>query len=314
MDIKLRHPFNGDFPVTQAFGRYSQDVINQFHLTSAYSQLHWGIDFALPIGTPVVVADHGVVKSFGLDAAKGNYVIVDHQNGAVTEYYHLNEHKVNIGEALTRGQEIGISGNTGMSTGPHLHFQLSVNNERVDPMPFFGEYAYKEAPVVIAPQFVSEIMNPPQTVMAPQVKDVGNTSNVNWDDLSKIALNLGLPLNTVSYDQIILWNPELKTGNYDRIPAGVVIKVPETYNMPVHEAVQAPVVPQTPQPTEVDFTVNPGETLGDILLRKYNIQPDWAGYHNGTGNVFQLLNDIKKLNPDFTGLKENTIIKLPINL
>ncbi len=97
--------------------------------------LHGGIDIANSIGTPVLAASDGVVISAGPYAGYGNMVKVKHSDGTVTLYGHLSSWQVEVGQRVWAGDQIAKMGNTGNSTGPHLHFEVLVNgSDRVDPV------------------------------------------------------------------------------------------------------------------------------------------------------------------------------------
>jgi murein DD-endopeptidase MepM/ murein hydrolase activator NlpD len=99
-------------------------------------EFHKGLDFSAAFATPVQVTAPGVVVAAGFAGANGNLVEVDHGYGYRTGYAHLSAIKVKVGETLKAGQVIGLLGNTGRSTGPHLHYAVFINNELVDPYPF----------------------------------------------------------------------------------------------------------------------------------------------------------------------------------
>ncbi len=103
-------------------------------LTQAYKPLHKALDLARAIGTPVKAADNGYVVVAGWsNAGYGNYVVIDHGNGLQTLYGHLSRIFVKPGNTVTRGAVIGNMGNTGNSTGPHLHFEVIKRGVRVNP-------------------------------------------------------------------------------------------------------------------------------------------------------------------------------------
>lgn len=97
---------------------------------------HAGIDVAAPIGTPVLAAGAGVVVEAGDYFFNGNSVYLDHGQGIVTLYCHLDRIGVLPGERVAAGQRIGLSGNTGRTTGPHLHWTVLANGTAVDPRLF----------------------------------------------------------------------------------------------------------------------------------------------------------------------------------
>lgn len=106
----------------------------------AFNRMHWGVDFACGIGTPVVAALDGIVKAVGVDAeGYGVYVCVVDDNGVETRYAHLSESRVSKGEFVEKGAVLAISGNSGLSTGPHLHFELRYRGKVIDPCLFFNK-------------------------------------------------------------------------------------------------------------------------------------------------------------------------------
>jgi murein DD-endopeptidase MepM/ murein hydrolase activator NlpD len=106
-------------------------------LSQRYWSGHLGIDIANRTGTPVRAADHGYVVMAGRDTwGYGNQVLIDHGNGYMTRYAHLNHIKVRAGETVERNQQIGTMGSTGRSTGPHLHFEIIYGQQRRNPLGF----------------------------------------------------------------------------------------------------------------------------------------------------------------------------------
>jgi murein DD-endopeptidase MepM/ murein hydrolase activator NlpD len=97
---------------------------------------HAGIDVAAPVGTPVQAAGAGVVVETGDYFFNGNSVYIDHGQGLVTLYCHLDRIEVLPGEPVAAGQRIGLSGNTGRTSGPHLHWTVLLNGAAVDPRLF----------------------------------------------------------------------------------------------------------------------------------------------------------------------------------
>ncbi|AIQ27802.1 hypothetical protein P40081_06050 [Paenibacillus sp. FSL P4-0081] len=117
----------GSKVITSSFG-YRSDP---FKGVSAY---HSGIDIAGRIGDPVYAAMEGVVTSADQLGARGKYIIIKHANGLETWYMHLNGMVVSPGDKVSKGEQIGMLGNTGRSTGPHLHFQVVKQNKPVNPL------------------------------------------------------------------------------------------------------------------------------------------------------------------------------------
>lgn len=95
---------------------------------------HSGIDVGLPVGSPVNASDGGIVEEIGFQAGGyGNYVVVNHKNGYSTLYAHLSEAQVKVGQKVTQDTPIALSGNTGRSTGPHLHYEIVKTVNGVTP-------------------------------------------------------------------------------------------------------------------------------------------------------------------------------------
>jgi len=101
---------------------------------------HSGLDFAVPTGTPVVAPAAGKVILTGDYFFNGNTVFLDHGQGLITMYCHLSVIDVNVGDTLARGQVLGKVGATGRVTGAHLHWNVSLNDPRVDPAIFIGQF------------------------------------------------------------------------------------------------------------------------------------------------------------------------------
>jgi len=97
-------------------------------------EFHDGIDIAAPVGTTVVAPKDGVVLATGVSATFGKYLQLAHGGGYVSFMAHLNMIKVGVGEKVLQGQQVAYSGNTGRSTGPHLHFGVFFNGQYVDPL------------------------------------------------------------------------------------------------------------------------------------------------------------------------------------
>ena len=110
------------------------------------SSFHRGLDIAGPAGTPIYAAENGVVVNVhypypnqtygGKSTGNNNYVVIRHSNGISTAYLHMKSINVSVGQSVSRGQTIGTIGSTGFSSGPHLHFEVRINERRVDPLPY----------------------------------------------------------------------------------------------------------------------------------------------------------------------------------
>jgi murein DD-endopeptidase MepM/ murein hydrolase activator NlpD len=117
---QLIFPVNG--PITGVFGEQRP------------GHLHAGVDFAVPEGTPIRAADSGRVALMGWVGGYGNYTCIQHTASMSTCYGHQSRFATSNGASVSQGQVIGYSGNTGNSTGPHLHFEVRINGTPVDPM------------------------------------------------------------------------------------------------------------------------------------------------------------------------------------
>jgi Peptidase family M23 len=136
--MKLVWPVPRTTPITQGFGGNAQ-MYARFGLAG-----HNGLDFGVPMGTAVQAAADGVVSRIEVEEAGGygRHVRLTHEGGAMTIYAHLDCPTVKAGQTVQRGEVIGLSGNSGFSTGPHLHFELRLPGQRdndyggaVDPLP-----------------------------------------------------------------------------------------------------------------------------------------------------------------------------------
>lgn len=120
-------PVAGSIPAAGGFGsRWVQGC-------AACSTNHQGLDFAAPTGTAVVAAMSGRVVSAGAFGGYGNQVLLQHADGSQTRYGHLSQIGVRVGQAVAAGQRIGAVGNTGVSTGSHLHFEVIIGGAPVNP-------------------------------------------------------------------------------------------------------------------------------------------------------------------------------------
>ena len=123
----LRTPVNG-IKISSGFGMRNHPILG-------YSRMHRGVDFGAPIGTPIYAAGDGTVSYAGTKGAYGNYVRIQHNKTYATAYAHVTRFASGIkpGKRVRQGQVIAYVGNTGMSTGPHLHYEVLVNNTQVNP-------------------------------------------------------------------------------------------------------------------------------------------------------------------------------------
>lgn len=124
---QLLRPVGG--PMTSAFGPRTHPIFNTV-------RMHNGVDFGSGMGTPIKSAADGTCVFSGVMSGYGNVVVVDHGGGLATLYAHQSRTACGVGTKVARGQVIGFVGSTGNSTGPHLHFEVRINGNPVNPAPY----------------------------------------------------------------------------------------------------------------------------------------------------------------------------------
>ena len=102
------------------------------------STYHKGVDWATPVGTAVVASSSGVVTRAGWGSGYGYCIYIKHSDGRETRYGHLSKVLVSVGQSVSQGQKIALSGNTGVSSGPHLHFEILINGTQVNPLNYLN--------------------------------------------------------------------------------------------------------------------------------------------------------------------------------
>lgn len=127
-------------------------------------EFHKGQDIVVPTGTPVMATADGVVVSAGWHRGYGNGIYIDHGNGIMTRYGHLSRIDVTEGQQVRRGDLIGLSGSTGRSTGPHLHYEVRIDGEATNPLQYLPmiqpvQTAHPPAASTPAPQAQSGMQN-----------------------------------------------------------------------------------------------------------------------------------------------------------
>lgn len=120
-------------PITSSFGWRT-------HPLTGERKFHYGIDFGASKGTPIYAFEAGLVEFAGWRGGYGKAVIINHGAGKSTLYGHASKLFVRQGERVVAGQKIGKIGSTGMSTGPHLHFEVRLNNKPVNPRPYLEQH------------------------------------------------------------------------------------------------------------------------------------------------------------------------------
>src|SRR5579885_11514 len=199
--VMLSRPFSGSYPLEQGFGAKMTDPEEAPYYASFGLAGHDGLDFGLPSGTPVLAADDGVVSLAG-DGAYGITVVIDHSWGK-SYYGHLSKVLVKVGDKVSRGFEIGLSGATGHVTGPHLHFGIKPKNPdmangyygKVDPMPYLSS----------SPLLAGDSSHSPLLLGEGQ-------GEVPQDNDSQI---LGISTTTIGQTamKVIKWNISIKKGD-----------------------------------------------------------------------------------------------------
>jgi murein DD-endopeptidase MepM/ murein hydrolase activator NlpD len=121
-------------PITGA--RLSSSFGNRKHPVSGFNAMHKGVDFAAPLGTPIIAAGSGVIRESGWKGSFGRYIRIKHNATYDTAYAHMKSiaPQIRVGTYVKQGEVIGFVGSTGRSTGAHLHYEIMVNNRQVNPM------------------------------------------------------------------------------------------------------------------------------------------------------------------------------------
>ncbi len=124
----MKTPINGA-RLSSGFGMRKHPILG-------YNKKHQGVDFAAPTGTPIMAAGTGHIEYVGNNGGAGKYIRIKHLNGYKTSYSHLSKYASGIKKnvKVRQGQVIGYVGNTGLSTGPHLHYEVIFNGKRINPM------------------------------------------------------------------------------------------------------------------------------------------------------------------------------------
>ncbi len=122
----------------------------RFHPIKRRRVAHLGIDFELPLGSPVLSAEDGTIMKIGKSRGAGRYVVIEHEDGVVSYYNHLNsiEKDLEIGDEVLAGEDIGTIGCSGYCTKPHLHFAVKKKGRFIDPAQVIRTYSAIQAPVI----------------------------------------------------------------------------------------------------------------------------------------------------------------------
>lgn len=121
--------------VTSLYGNRKHPIFKEY-------RMHTGIDIGAKYGSSVMAADGGVIIISEYSSSYGHYIVISHGNGMTSLYAHLSKRLVKEGEKVNQGQKIGLVGSTGNSTGPHLHYEISKNGSRVNPLTYYDSSTY----------------------------------------------------------------------------------------------------------------------------------------------------------------------------
>ena len=167
-------PFAGEHQMTCYYGEHRSFMLNG----QPYTDIHTGIDYAMPIGTPLFAISDGVITYSGQDQYGANYIdIFLDVNGQTIRYLHLNSRVALEGQTIKIGDLIGYSGNTGLSTGPHLHFE-NANNHNPNVLYIDPTTGAFDSTVYIEPTNIIE------SPMTPELQNYMVTTLRSYQDLS----------------------------------------------------------------------------------------------------------------------------------
>jgi murein DD-endopeptidase MepM/ murein hydrolase activator NlpD len=121
---------------TPGYTRVSSPYGMRIHPIYKVKKMHTGIDIDAPSGAKIVAANSGKVILAGWNGGYGNCVIIDHGGGLATLYAHQSKILVSVGDKVQKGDTVGKVGSTGLSTGPHLHFEVRKNGSTTNPIPY----------------------------------------------------------------------------------------------------------------------------------------------------------------------------------
>ncbi len=131
---QLQHPARGE--IYRKFGYTEHPLLKT-------ARLHTGLDYKGTVGDPVAAAGTGTVTVAGQEGGYGNYVRIDHGNGLQTAYAHLLNYNVKPGQCVSKGEVIGVLGNSGLSSEPHLHFEVLQNSSFIDPSSLLPDHRWR---------------------------------------------------------------------------------------------------------------------------------------------------------------------------
>lgn len=136
--VLMAHP--GHASELLACGSMQLPLMEYQRTSQGYHGVHHGVDLVAPAGSVIISAQSGVVTFVGWNGPYGRMVEINHEDGIITRYGHLKSFApgIGLGAAVVQGQEIGRVGSSGVSTGPHLHFEIRIDGKHLDPLPWLG--------------------------------------------------------------------------------------------------------------------------------------------------------------------------------
>jgi len=152
---------------TSGFGMRQHPILHT-------QRAHTGVDYAAPTGTPVMSVADGVVSESSYQGAYGNMVVVQHNANQSTVYAHLSRMNVRKGQTIKQGETVGAVGSTGLSTGPHLHFEFRINGRHVDPLTLAQQGSAEPISAAMRPQFKQRTQYARSQLMAAAQMRQGN--------------------------------------------------------------------------------------------------------------------------------------------
>lgn len=126
------HPLRKSIPVCSGFGK-------RVHPMSKKLRFHSGVDMRVPVGTKVYAPAGGKITEAGFHQGRGHYIVIQHNETYTTTYWHLSKILVKKNQFIAKGANIALTGSSGFSTGPHLHYEVRKNGKVVNPKQYLGE-------------------------------------------------------------------------------------------------------------------------------------------------------------------------------
>lgn len=213
----LRTPpprMSGSYMIPACWGRVSSG----FGYRERFKRMHKGLDFSMPVGDTIRVILPGVVKRISYEGkGYGLYVVVEHNGGFETRYAHLSRSLISQGDRIEAGHPIALSGNTGNSTGPHLHFETRFHGVAVDPSAVFDFEDGRYAPYAPGGALLAAHKNFPGTGSANKTESTQKTQGDIYivkagDTLSIISEKTGVPIARICKINRIKRKDKLRVG------------------------------------------------------------------------------------------------------